>query len=299
MPGAVGVQFPLTPAVRKNDDGTMGKANKRLCAALCALVLACSGSCIAFGKKLSAGCEIYALQYGASTYAARSVYADDRSDELVEFTWLVYLIKLDGRLVLVDTGFNDPRLLKRFKIRDFTDPIDLLKELDIGPEQVTDLIITHTHFDHVQLAHRFTGARIHMQARDYRYIEMNEDVPSFGPMCAYLKKNGRQLSLLSGNEALCDDIELRLTGGHTYGSQVAVLSTRLKTYYFIGDESYLLEGVRRGRGNALYDSRERNLEIIREMQEKLGDPSNEVLPMHDPEIMKRFPHVTRNIVKIL
>jgi glyoxylase-like metal-dependent hydrolase (beta-lactamase superfamily II) len=277
----------------------MRMADRWLCAALCAIALACAGSCIAFGKKLSAGCEIYALQYGTSTYPARSVYADDRSDDLKEFTWLVYLIKLDSRLVLIDTGFSDTKLLARFRIGNFADPIGLLAELDIGPEQITDLIITHTHFDHVLLAHRFTGAHIHMQARDYHYIEMNEDVPSFMPVCDYLKKNKRLLSLVAGNESLCDDIDLRLTGGHTCGSQIAVLSTRLKTYYFIGDESYLLEGVRQGRGNALYDNRERNMEIIREMQEKLGDPRNEVLPMHDPEIMKRFPHVTPNIVKIL
>ncbi|TAL30343.1 MAG: MBL fold metallo-hydrolase [Spirochaetes bacterium] len=268
-------------------------------ALLCVLALAVQGSCLAFGKKLSSGCEIYALQYGTSVYPARSVYADDRSGEGVDFAWLLYLVKLDSRIVLVDTGFDDARLVKRFRLQNFTDPVALLAELDIRPEQITDIIITHGHFDHVLLVHKFTRARIHIQERDYNYMEANGDVPSFAPAVGYMKKYPAMLDLLDGDASLGDDIELRLSGGHTFGSQVAVLFTRGKTYYFIGDESYLLEGLRQGKTNALYDSRARNEKIVREMAEKLTDPRNEILPMHDPEIMKRYPRVTPHIVKIL
>jgi glyoxylase-like metal-dependent hydrolase (beta-lactamase superfamily II) len=53
----------------------------------------------------------------------------------------------DGRTVLVDAGFYRPQFFKK-NVVDYTRPDKALGRLGIGPEEVTDVVVTHMHWDH-------------------------------------------------------------------------------------------------------------------------------------------------------
>lgn len=63
----------------------------------------------------------------------------------------VYLIKREKDLILVDTSSKD---CKQELLED-------LKTLSISPEQITKIIITHQHYDHIENNHLFKNAKIY------------------------------------------------------------------------------------------------------------------------------------------
>jgi glyoxylase-like metal-dependent hydrolase (beta-lactamase superfamily II) len=104
------------------------------------------------------------------------------ADELnrIHLSLRVLCIKTDNRVILIDTGigdYHDPKFAQRFAITGPSDPLcDILQgDLHLKPDQVTDLIVTHLHFDHIGgLAHTpgnflFPKARIHLHRDHYHY----------------------------------------------------------------------------------------------------------------------------------
>ncbi len=73
----------------------------------------------------------------------------------------VCLVHSGTRLLLVDTGFYGDRSLL----------LERLRELDVRPEDVTDLFLTHFHFDHVLNCDLFPKAVIHMPETERDYVQ--------------------------------------------------------------------------------------------------------------------------------
>ena len=68
-----------------------------------------------------------------------------------EFGSCVYLIKLNDKNILVDTGSKDNR----------EELIQELKNLELTPAEIDILIITHPHWDHIDNASLFGQAKIY------------------------------------------------------------------------------------------------------------------------------------------
>ncbi len=76
------------------------------------------------------------------------------ADEHNLCTWAMrcLLIELDERKILIDTGIGDKqgeKFRKHFVPHGEDSLLNSLKELGFGPEDITDVILTHLHFDHV------------------------------------------------------------------------------------------------------------------------------------------------------
>jgi Metallo-beta-lactamase superfamily len=74
-----------------------------------------------------------------------------------------------GRTVLVDAGFYRQEFLKVFGAADFTRPDQALERLGIKPDEVTDVILTHMHSDHVDGADLFPNAQFWIQKEEYAH----------------------------------------------------------------------------------------------------------------------------------
>src|SRR6185503_4697106 len=75
-----------------------------------------------------------------------------------------------GRIVVVDAGFHRDRYIQQWKPVDFVRPSDALTAgLGIKPEDVTDVVITHSHWDHADGADLFPRAKIWIQKEEYNY----------------------------------------------------------------------------------------------------------------------------------
>ena len=72
-----------------------------------------------------------------------------------------------SRNVLVDTGFmQDDKAAdsaRKFGIPTWISPLRMLAEMDLKADDITDIFITHAHFDHMGSIAEFPEAHIHIQ----------------------------------------------------------------------------------------------------------------------------------------
>ncbi len=113
-------------------------------------------------------------------------------------------------------------------------------------DDVTDVVLTHLHFDHAGgttredpggLALTFPRATYHLQRRHWKWAHhpTDKDAGSFRPGdFAPLEKSGR-LHLLEGTTELYPGVHLDVSEGHTVGLQLVRLEEGDSTLFFCSD----------------------------------------------------------------
>lgn len=162
-----------------------------------------------------------------------------------------YLIRSDDRVVLVDLGFG-PTQVPTWKSGEF---LHSLKQLDVSPADVTDVLFTHLHFDHIGWAAVdgdpvFPRATHRCHERDWVWFTGPDhvDMPEmFGP-AAGLTEFPTQMSTAaklgaishlverwSGRMPILPGLEVIECPGHTPGTTAILLSSQGESVMFIGD----------------------------------------------------------------
>ncbi|MDR1645403.1 MAG: MBL fold metallo-hydrolase [Tannerellaceae bacterium] len=156
----------------------------------------------------------------------------------------------DGRIVLIDTGAG-PMHTKQQNSYGFFNQTDLIEELakrEVSPEQVTDVILTHLHFDHCGYTTRkdpttaiplpaFPNAThwISREQWDNCHRPSHPEKDSYIASNIYAIAKANKVRLIDEDIKLCPDIHLRLYGGHTPGQIVPYIQTPERTVVFAGD----------------------------------------------------------------
>lgn len=163
------------------------------------------------------------------------------ADELnrIQLSLRVMLIQTASRVILVDTGIGDyhgDKFDERFGVEGSKNPLleTLDKNFGLKPEDITDLIITHLHFDHVgglghdadQHKNIFPNAMLHIHRQHYDYA-LNptlRDAGSFHsqyfrPLIEAALSESR-VHWLSGEEGIIlkdgdDTLSFKCSHGHT------------------------------------------------------------------------------------
>jgi glyoxylase-like metal-dependent hydrolase (beta-lactamase superfamily II) len=114
--------------------------------------------------------EIYAIKYGDhQRRASENFLGGDPHNGPMPIDYFTWVIKGAGRAWGVDTGFSPES--GRGRGRNFIRcPSEGLRALDIDPDRVEDVIITHMHYDHAGNHHLFQRARFHLQDREMFYV---------------------------------------------------------------------------------------------------------------------------------
>jgi hypothetical protein len=104
--------------------------------------------------------DVYAIRYAtipgfpvASLIAGLEKGADE--SRKIDIAMMVWLVRGGGRNIVVDSGFYRPQFFKSFKVTDFVRPDEAVARAGVKPEEVTDVILTHAHWDHADGADLF------------------------------------------------------------------------------------------------------------------------------------------------
>ncbi len=253
--------------------------------------------------------EVFALRYGRSRVKKEMVYqplstGEKRSGKLT-FGWYVWLLKGNDRVILVDTGVVDQGLVKSWRIRDFVSSDSLLRRMDIVPWQVTDIILTHLHWDHAGNLGPYVQAKIWLQETEYKHAErtfasgVEQDAGMLLSDFQRLQKRSEAgyLNLVEGDLELYPGVSLRLIGDHTPGLQQVVVHTASGNVVLASDSSYLYDNTLREQPTGVAADYQKNLENLRKLNRLAASPWL-VIPGHDPDVYTHFPRVTDGIVKI-
>ena len=93
--------------------------------------------------------EVYALKYAHhARRAAENFIGGDPHDGPMPLDYFVWLVRGEGREIVVDTGFSAAMARKRGRLH-LRCPTEALRLMEVDAAKVTDVVITHLHYDHV------------------------------------------------------------------------------------------------------------------------------------------------------
>ena len=90
-------------------------------------------------------------------------------DQQIDIAMVFWVIQGGGHTILFDSGFHREKWFKDFHIVDYVAPDKLVEQMGIAPASVTDVIISHAHWDHMGGIDLFPNATIWIQQREFEY----------------------------------------------------------------------------------------------------------------------------------
>lgn len=251
--------------------------------------------------------EVFAIRYATlpDFPVAGLVKGADEKRKL-DIAMIVWLVRGNGRNILVDSGFYRDQFLKAWRVKDFLKPSDAVAQFGVKPEEITDVIITHMHWDHADGMDLFPRARIWLQKDEYTYYtgEAWQQKNTHGGIdkddvlaAVRLNLEGR-LTLVNGDaQQILPGITCYTGGKHTWQSQYVGVNTRTGTVILASDNMYLYENLDKHLPIAQTLDADSNLRAQDRMKQLAARPSL-IIPGHDPAEFDRFPRVSERAVKI-
>jgi glyoxylase-like metal-dependent hydrolase (beta-lactamase superfamily II) len=154
------------------------------------------------------------------------------ADGKLEFTMGGFLLRGRGFTALVDLGLG-PRAFLGINGGTF---MSELARLGVSPEDVTDVLFTHLHFDHIGWASAdgqavFPRARYRCAAPDWQHFIVEHP----GVEAELLRPAEERFELWDGGTSLLPGVDALEAPGHTPGSTVMVLSGGSDRAMLLGD----------------------------------------------------------------
>jgi glyoxylase-like metal-dependent hydrolase (beta-lactamase superfamily II) len=219
--------------------------------------------------------------------------------ETIDIAMVVWLVRGGGHNLLFDTGFHREKWLKEFTVNDYLRPDQAVALAGVKPDEITDVVISHAHWDHMGGVDLFPKAQVWIQKQEYAYYTGDAWQPGgqhggIDPddVAALLRANTEgRLHLVDG-----DDVEIipgvrAYTGArHTFASQYLRVDGS-PPYVLASDNCYLDRNLAEHKPSATFSEADRpaNLKAQERMIALAGGTPERVIPGHDPSQFRRFP----------
>jgi glyoxylase-like metal-dependent hydrolase (beta-lactamase superfamily II) len=250
--------------------------------------------------------DVYAVRYATIPgFRVSNLIAGVDTARRIDLAMMVWLLRgSDGRNVLVDAGFRRDDLVRRWNPSEFLPPSEAVAGLGIKPEDVTDVIISHVHWDHLDGADAFPRARIWMQREEFgHHVDTAGHVldraidAGDAKMLADLRRQGRVMLIDGDAREILPGVTVYTGGEHTFASQFAGVRTEGGTIVIASDNAYLYENLERRRPIAQALDSVSNLRAQDRMRQLASRPEL-IVPGHDPMVFTRFPSPGGRVARI-
>ncbi len=158
------------------------------------------------------------------------------------------LVQMDGRNLLVDSGLGNGKLTDRQKrnlgVSAESRIEEQLEELGLSADKIDAVLMTHLHGDHAAgltkkqgdtYVSAFPNAKIYVSAIEWDEMQH----PNIRSRNTYWKENWEpvqsQVETFDGELAVCDEITMIHTGGHSNGHSVIKFEQNGETVLHMGD----------------------------------------------------------------
>ena len=265
---------------------------------LLAFLLLFSGS-----SNSTPGYSIQAIRYAtAPNVDVADLVIGAPKNEKVDIAMVFWLIRGGGRNILFDSGFHREEWFKYFPMSDYMRPDEAVKLAGLQPEDVTDIVVSHAHWDHMGGIDLFPKATVWIQKEEFRYYtgdawqpggEHGGIDPHDVATLVRLNTEGR-LRLVNG-----DDVEVfpgirAYTGArHTYASQYLRVDGN-PPFVLASDNMYLYRNLATHSAGATFSDQDHPANIAnQERMVKLAGSAERVVPGHDALQFQKFPTTGR------
>jgi glyoxylase-like metal-dependent hydrolase (beta-lactamase superfamily II) len=256
--------------------------------------------------------EVYAIRLTPpkQNVPASMFSIDAPIDASISAVFMIWLVRDgSGRNILVDAGFHaDLEEAKQLELTDYIRPDSALLRLGVKAADITDIILTHPHWDHIDGIDLFPNAKIWIQKDDYNYFVGNawqKDGRTWGfnkrDVCKLVEQNlAGKLNFVDGdNHEIISGIKVYTGSRHTYNSQyvlvksgadkIIIASVNVYSYYN-------LEQLKSAPEEATFDK----VGYVKAMErmKTLASDIKFIIPGHDGLLFSKFPQVAEGVVKI-
>jgi glyoxylase-like metal-dependent hydrolase (beta-lactamase superfamily II) len=243
--------------------------------------------------------SIQAIRYASSPDVPVSeLVVGGPKDEKVEIAMVVWLIRGGGHTILFDSGFHRDTFVKDFPMKDYLRPDKAVETAGVKAEEVTDVVISHAHWDHMGGIDLFPKANVWIQKEEYRYYTMDAWQPGgnhggIDPEDAkgLLQANteGRMHLVDGDNVEIFPGIRAYTGARHTYASQYLRVEGN-PTFVLASDNCYFYLNLTSHLASATFSDADHaaNIAAQSRMIELAGSPDR-VVPGHDALQFQKFP----------
>ncbi|MCR5609979.1 MAG: MBL fold metallo-hydrolase [Lachnospiraceae bacterium] len=236
--------------------------------------------------------KLYAVWYGKDfKYGTRgSVYKDCQNpDEILdEFVFLYYIAEVGDTLIYIDTGFRDKALAEKMGITLFEVGHEIKQVF--GGKRAKIVMLTHTHWDHVNNLDLYQDAEIIVSDLAYstmlNYVNVSDKVKNM---------NWNKFTKVTKELDVENFFRFVVIGGHTPDSAIIKFQVGNKNYVITGDECYLCDNLTKELPVGSYVSSEKNKVFIHEMRKEGRIP----FTFHDKSILENGKKITEHIIQVL
>lgn len=218
--------------------------------------------------------------------------------ERIDIAMVVWLIRGGGRVILFDTGFHRARWFQQFDVVDYLRPDSAVMLAGVQPADVTDLIASHAHWDHLGGIDLFPQATIWIQQDEYQYYTGTAWQPGgrrggidAEDIVELVRRNtAGKVQLVSGdNVEILPGIRAYTGARHTFASQYIRVDGS-EPIVLASDNCYLYRNLESHLPSATFETADRPANIAaQERMAQLAGSAERVVPGHDMLQFARFP----------
>lgn len=214
----------------------------------------------------------------------------------------IWLLKGNNdKIVLVDAGYVNKKHPKGY-----TSPDSVLKKININPQDVTDIILTHPHWDHIGGINLFPNAMVWMQEADFNYFvgtawQKNGIRDGFDSSTVFkiIQKNlDKKLTLVKGDSLeIIPGIRVFIGSKHTYESQYVLVNGTSGNTIIASDNIWFYPNLKYLLPISMTMDPVGYVNQMKRMKTLVSD-TDLIIPGHDDAVFRKFPKIADAVVKI-
>ncbi len=218
--------------------------------------------------------------------------------EIIDSVYVIWLIRGQGRNILFDSGFHRDRWFELWTIKDYLRPDEAVRLAGVQPEEITDVIISHVHWDHMGGIDLFPNATVWIQKEEFRYytgdawqpgVDHGGVDPDDVEELVRINIEGR-LRLVDGDDQeIIPGIRAYTGARHTFASQYLRVDAD-PPVILASDNVYLYRNLAEHAASATFSESDHaaNVAAQKRMADLAGS-SDRIVPGHDALQFERFP----------
>ena len=196
--------------------------------------------------------SIYCIKYAESFIPESMVFDGGSKEKQLPISFAVYLINTDNKTIMVDAGCNT---MPEFDMKKYYSPVFLLRSVGFSADEVTDVIITHAHHDHIEAVNYFKNTVVHISKEEYENGKH------------YISKDIK-VNVFENEYAINPQIKIIEWAGHSNGSAIVEVKMDDKLHILAGDECYTNKNIEKKLCTGTYFNKEQSVRFVAKYSNK-------------------------------
>lgn len=189
---------------------------------------------------------VYCLKYAESVLPESMAFLGASKEKVIPISFAFYLIKTKDKNILVDAGCDT---MPGFVMKKYYSPAFALRQAELSADEITDVIITHAHHDHIEAVKHFKNAMVHITEEEY--LNGKKYIP-----------DNMHINLFKEEFLIEEQIKVIKCGGHSVGSAIVEITYKDETHILAGDECYTDLNIKNKICTGTFYNKEKSIEFV-------------------------------------